>query len=356
MTTTNEAFIRAYGRAHDRRDGQNLRDRQAIAGGPYEPASAESHWHTSVRIVGVDTDVTQTEATVSARPSQPIFPSSIRYQQQYYRLDQPLPDVGMRGTEEWLGPTGPHSATVPPTASESFCGSPNRGYYSSFLPAPQEPKSSLTAFQYPDICRQLQERVGPAYDIVADAIGTMIHEGRSMIGVAGTQWSVGCTTTVLMLGQRLLSRGCSVVIVDANFSRPGLGRSLGIPVATTWQDVLLHGAPLDGALVRSVPDGLVVLPAAQSVGLTVPAAQLSMTAGALRYRFDVALIDLGAVLDPHQGAISHSVAQAMRVDGVLLVSDAERNREQDRRQVEQFFLNSRCPTIGTIENFAPGGG
>lgn len=226
-----------------------------------------------------------------------------------------------------------------------------------------ESETAANSFRLPTICRQLLDNHTNAYEQVVSTLLANLDEGRTVIGMASCQTGAGCTTNLLCLASRLLAQGKSVVLVDANFSKPDLANVLGLHPTTTWQDVLHAGAPIAEALIRSTTDGLTVLPsaplsteAANAQTLTDTARlQASVTAGALRYEFDVALVDLGAV---HSGAANSGaagqatgleLAKAMRIDATLLVVDPARNDLRQQHNAQQRLEQHGCTVLGTIE-------
>ena len=180
------------------------------------------------------------------------------------------------------------------------------------------------------------------------AVATLLaadDAGRSLLGVGSQSPGAGCTTLVACLARLLVDAGKTVVIVDANFSRPGLGANLGIATENGWEDVLAGNVSLAEAVVHSLGDRLSLLPLV--VGGPAAASRLetihaSVTAGVLRYHYDLVLFDLGVVADPQQGPIARRVIQQCRLDGALVAA----GRGAAAAQPQQLLRTA--PELATI--------
>lgn len=404
MATTDQAFIRAYCRepgteVPPAESADSQTGRAPTAGGvgvlrPEAPIrqSAQPAWFTtievgagtSVQLVGADAVRSEPVDRPHDVPPEPIYPSAIR-QRQYWRHDQPAVDAtettvvsapvphydpGPRDhhTREHITAIGQTESGAASEASTRFSReSPPNDAAANWQPraaagetgtgfsSPLEPKSTVAEFRKPTICGRLLQQCAAEYHGVVTTIASTLEDGRSLIGVAGCYPQVGCTTTLLCLALRLAAEGRSVALADANFVRPELAKFLGFHPATSWLDVLTRGVPVGEALYHSAADGLTVLPTtpiAAGENVARSGLQWAVTAGALRYAYDVTLLDLGAILDPSRGNSSWQVVQAMRVDGVLLVADGLRESGADRQRAVQRLADAHCPILGVIENFA----
>lgn len=221
--------------------------------------------------------------------------------------------------------------------------------------AESDPGTSVATFHLPKICEQLLSDHADQLTAAVDTISRAASEGRSLVTVVGSERRVGCTTVLLCLARQLIAQGKSVVVVDANFENPQLATALGIYPTTTWQDVLDRGAPLSEALIHSAEGDLVLLPsanrwerpAAEQIGL-----QASVTAGVLRYEYEVVLIDLGTMLSEKQDPGMLPLVETMRIDASLLVANANSRGDHDRTRVTRTLEKIRCPVLGVVENLA----
>jgi Mrp family chromosome partitioning ATPase len=252
----------------------------------------------------------------------------------------------------------PHFATASPAALPDLERQPTeRRPLSAFAPAPStesrfQPSFEVDAFPWGMVADELVERHATRWRQVASTLLAADESGQSLIGIGGLSRRAGCTTVVGCLARLLTEAGKTVAMVDGHFAAPGLAASLGIAAEIGWEDVLAGRVPLAECAVYSLRDRMALLPLVQG---GVPAAEkldgihASVTAGVLRYHYDVVLFDLGAVLDDVQGPIARRLVRRCRLDAAILVAgpdDQEAARSlQDRAPPE---LAGIC--LGMIEN------
>jgi Mrp family chromosome partitioning ATPase len=354
MTTTDQAFIRAYTPAN--------RPSQATAGNLLVADALSA----SVQFVMANLGVISSEQPGPGEADR-LEDSSIS--RQIYRKDGEILRVEQ---------IGPGAAKLLPAPHISICGpeadpgkerpTPNRGTSApntatsrptlASVMAPQQtaesnPDTSVATFHLPKICEQLLSDHADQLTAAVDTISRAASEGRSVVTIVGSEPQVGCTTVLLCLARQLTAQGKSVVVVDANFQNPQLATALGIYPTTTWQDMLDRGAPLAEALVRSSEDGLTLLPSAnrwqrpsaEQIGL-----QASVTAGALRYEYEIVLIDLGTMFSEKPDADTLQLFETMRIDASILVANANSHSDHERSSVTRILEKIHCPVLGVIEN------
>jgi Mrp family chromosome partitioning ATPase len=173
-----------------------------------------------------------------------------------------------------------------------------------------------------------------------------------VVGVASLHAGEGATTALLCLAARLAARGRRTIAVDGNFAAPSLAQRLGAQPPGWWQDVLDRGSPVGDAVVRASGDGLDLLaldarPADAS--RLASGLQASVTAGVLRYAYELVLVDLGAILAPRSQPAALNLVGNMRIESALVVTrpDADLHIiETAARLLEEHG----CELLGTIEN------
>jgi Mrp family chromosome partitioning ATPase len=213
----------------------------------------------------------------------------------------------------------------------------------------------VPAFRWPSVCRAAWQRSATDYERVADLIRKQSTGGRRLIGVAGLRPGDGCTTTLLCLAAAMASSERRVILIDANFTSPQLAIQLGIEPTAAWQDVLEHGLSVAQAVIRAERDCVDLLPLdARRFGGPQLAAglQTSITAGVLRYAYDVVLLDLGAILAPASFAATVHLLENMQIDGALLVADRRRSDKSDLAMAADLLNEHGCEPLGIIENRA----
>jgi Mrp family chromosome partitioning ATPase len=322
--STNQSFIKAY--RHD--------PARAAAPAPLAPAPAESlvrqgtaaqhaALQSSVQIVTADFGPAFTTAT----SAEPIIGK------------RPLSSFTANDRD-----TADDHGAQPPAAELAF-----------------RPETTISAFRWPRVCRALWEKYADQYDGLADKLVARCRRepGRGgLIGVSSLHAGDGCSTTLLCLAVALAARKTSVVLVDANFRSPRLAALLGAQPTTTWQDVLEQGLPVAEAVIRAESDHVDLLPldareltGHEPNGTKLAAGlQTTITAGVLRYAYEVVLVDLGAVLAPRSYATMSHLIRNMRVDANLLITNPRNAKADDLTIAGELLDETGCELLGLIEN------
>jgi Mrp family chromosome partitioning ATPase len=245
---------------------------------------------------------------------------------------------------------------------------------SSFTPAPIDepflmpeptfvPETTISAFRWPQVCRALWERHQPHYDQIAGLLLERLPREPSrgaLVGIASLHAGDGATTTTLCLAIAMAARKRSVIVVDANYRAPRLAGILGVQPTTSWQDVLDHGLPVAEAVIRSEADGIDLLPldlreptAREPNGAKLASSvQTTITAGVLRYAYDMVIVDLGAILAPRSFATMSHVLRNMRIEAAIAVTDPKHAETDDFAVAGELLDESGCELLGLIENRA----
>jgi Mrp family chromosome partitioning ATPase len=245
-------------------------------------------------------------------------------------------------------------APPPPIASPKVVepqGTSQRRPLSTFAQPSQivearfKPALEVDSFRWSMVSQQLIQRCRQQLQPAVETILAADDAGRSLLGVGAQSAGAGCTTLVACLARFLVEAGKTVAIVDANFMKPGLATHLGLATVTGWEDVLSGRVSLAEAVVHSLTDRISLLPLA--AGGLAAASRLetihaSVTAGVLRYHYDIVLFDLGVVADPQQGPIARRVIQQCRLDGALVAS----GRGAAAAQPQQLLRSA--PELATI--------
>jgi Mrp family chromosome partitioning ATPase len=227
-------------------------------------------------------------------------------------------------------PPIPHlhqSAAAPPAAS-SAASSERRPLSTFTAAAPQvearfRPGLEVDGFRWSPVNETLIKQHRPRWDAVIAALLAADEAGCSLIGIGGASRGIGATTVAGCLARLLVEAGKTVALVDGDFATAGLARELGLAADIGWEDVLAGRAPLADAVIQSLGDRLAVLPLAQGgapAAEKLDAIHASITAGVLRYHYDIVLFDLGAVASQQQGPIAARLARRCRLDGFLLTA------------------------------------
>jgi Mrp family chromosome partitioning ATPase len=158
----------------------------------------------------------------------------------------------------------------------------------------------------------------------------------------------------------LAARKRSVIVVDANFRAPRLAGLLGVQPSTSWQDVLEQGLPVAEAVIRAENDGVDLLPldlraptAREPNGAKLAAGlQSAITAGVLRYAYEIVLVDLGAILAPRSFLTMSHLIRNMRIEAAVAVTDPKHAERDDFAVAGELLDETGCELLGIIENRA----
>lgn len=226
-----------------------------------------------------------------------------------------------------------------------------------------QPETVISAFRWPQICRTLWDRYADEYERIAELLVSR-SDGESdrgdVVGIGALHAGDGATTTLLCLAVALAARKKSVILVDANFRAPRLAGLLGVQPTTSWQDVLEQGLPVAEAVIHAERDGVDLLPldlraptAREPNGARLAAGlQTSITAGVLRYAYDLVLVDLGAILAPRTfNTVSHLIRN-MRIGTAVAVTDPKHAEADDFTVAGELLDETGCELLGLIENRA----
>jgi Mrp family chromosome partitioning ATPase len=348
MTNTDQAFIKAYRRDAARAStpaptsskafGSRLSAvRQILAAASQQPAAeprASAPWQTSVEFVGPEY-----LANADLSSLMPLPAIEIEVPRVPTRMPAQDPAIGRRPLSAFINRANAEQpAAEPPQAS-----------------APFQPETTVAAFRWPSVCRAAWQRSAADYERVAELVLKQSGAERRLIGLAGLRPGDGCTTTLLCLAAAIAGRERRVILVDANFASPQLAIQLGVEPIAAWQDVLEHGLGVAEAVIRAERDRVDLLPLD---GRGLDAAQLaaglqtSITAGVLRYAYDVVLLDLGPILAPGSFATTLHLLRNMQIDGALLVADPRHSDPSELAMAANLLEEHGCEPLGIIENRA----
>lgn len=213
----------------------------------------------------------------------------------------------------------------------------------------------VDAFRWPQVTTDLLMQHAPLLVPVAEQLLVASEAGQSLIGIAGTRPQVGSTTVLLCLARLLASAKKCIALVDADFMSHSLASDLGLEVESGWEDVLIGQVPLAEGVIRSLKDNVSLLPLA---GHTTPALELvssiqtSVSAGVLRYHYDVVLFDLGPAAHQPQWSVAQKILQYSRIDTSLIVADAQHSDPTANEDVDQLLALMGNDCLGLIGNDA----
>ena len=174
-----------------------------------------------------------------------------------------------------------------------------------------------------------------------------------MVAIAGCRSGVGTTSVLLCLSRLLAAAEKEIALVDSDFSRGALASQLGLQVETGWEDVLAGRVPLAEGVVHSLNDRISLLPLA---GSHEPADQLlagiqtSISAGVLRYHYDLVLFDLGSIDSAAQWTAAQRIIEQCRIDASIIVADSQHCQERPSDNIDPLMSLLGTTCLGVIGN------
>jgi protein-tyrosine kinase len=178
------------------------------------------------------------------------------------------------------------------------------------------------------------------------------HAAIKVVMVAATDHGEGGTTTSAILASTLARSGNSkILLVDANLRTPALDevfdqgqghKLLGL------SDQVLSEAPLDQTIYQTDIPNLFFMPSGSQV--TSPSYMfdnepISAMLSALREKFDFVIFDGSPLRD-----YSESSFLAGKVDGVILVAEAERTKIEVARKIRKDLEATGVRILGVVLN------
>jgi Mrp family chromosome partitioning ATPase len=287
-----------------------------------------------------------------------------------YEIDQQTPPTGAaaaarRSATTTTGPppaaSGPHFRVLheAPAPPADRAPSGQRRPLSAFASPPHlaearfRPALEVDAFRWPAVCDELAISHQSRWAAAVAALVAADDVGRSLIGVVGATPGAGTTTVVACLARLLVAAGKPVAIVDGNFENPRLAATLGLAVEAGWENVLAGRLQLAEAMIHSLHDRATLLPLAgggAEAAAGLDALHASVTAGVLRYHYDMVLFDLGSLAGKFQGSVAQKIIQQCRLDGVALVTQSQHAPAVQPRLLMEAAPELAAICLGVIEN------
>jgi Mrp family chromosome partitioning ATPase len=216
-----------------------------------------------------------------------------------------------------------------------------------------KPALEVDGFRWSATCNDL---LNGRRELLRPVLHTLLaadEAGRSLIGIGGPAGGVGCTTVLCCVARLLAEAGKSVAIVDGNFRSPGLAFQLGLAIEAGWESVLDGSLPLAEAVVWSIDDRIALLPlltGGAAAAASLQSIHASVTAGMLRYHYDMVLFDLGMIADPQQGGTARRLVQQCRLDGAVIVSGTAATAAVHPQRLMQTAPELASICLGIVEN------
>lgn len=180
----------------------------------------------------------------------------------------------------------------------------------------------------------------------------LAHVSR-VVAIASGKGGVGKSTATVNLALALQQQGKRVGVLDADIYGPSIPRMLGLrshPHPEVKDGMML---PLTGMGVRTMSMGFIIKN--QAAVLRGPMITKTLTQflrgvqwGTKEAPLDILLIDL----PPGTGDVPISLAQAVPLDGVVIVTTPQEVAVMDADKAAQMFVKLNVPILGVIENMS----
>lgn len=208
----------------------------------------------------------------------------------------------------------------------------------------------VDAFRWPEVVNGLSGRATTALSTLIDELVDASSDGRGVIMFAGERRGAGATTLAIYAARRMAELGLSVAIVDADFAKPTLARSLGVAVEYGWDDAIQAQTDFAAAMIASLEDGVSILPCRQAStnNTGVRAARIAKDLATLRKHFALVLLDGGPLAEVAEPWLNHAPEDT--IDCGIVVRDVRLDAAR-RGPPKPHTPRPSYPAIGVVENF-----
>lgn len=173
------------------------------------------------------------------------------------------------------------------------------------------------------------------------------REAQTLLLVGGLP-EAGTTTVATNLAAAAAATGRNVLLVDANFRRPGLGKAMGVnDDAAGLGDVLSSAISVDEA-IHEGSEGISVMPAGTPANRVIERLNNGIIDGVLadlRSRYDLIIFDT-----PPAVVAGDALMLANKVDAAILVIRANQEHRGLVARMINRLSDSRCSLIGVLLN------
>lgn len=178
------------------------------------------------------------------------------------------------------------------------------------------------------------------------------HVGR-VIAIASGKGGVGKSTSTVNLALALLQQGQRVGVLDADIYGPSVPRMLGLRSHPHPEVINGLMQPLTGMGVSTMSIGFITQGQAAvlrgpMITKTLQQFLRGVAWGTAKKPLDLLLIDL----PPGTGDVPISLAQAVPLDGAIIVTTPQEVAVADADKAAQMFEKLNVPIIGVIENMS----
>ncbi len=214
------------------------------------------------------------------------------------------------------------------------------------------PVWEVDCFQWPRTCDKLLGDAEGYLATAGDKLFAAVQDGLKVLAITGTRRGEGRSTLALCLARAAASSGIDVALMDADFLRPQLASKLGLETAFGWQDAALGKIPLSEAAVKSLADGITVMPlesAPVTRRLSLADPRVTATIRAAAATFDLLILDLGPSGPGQQ--VLFPPGESCPLDAAIVVRDLRFTAADEAEAVGEMLHAAGIEAVGVAENF-----
>lgn len=240
-------------------------------------------------------------------------------------------------------PSPGESLATGPAAGEAPGGGP---------PSAPSPVWEVDRFHWPRTCQKLLAEEGGYLRQAGQKLVAAVRDGLRILAITGSRRGEGRSTLALCLARVAAGAGLNVVLMDGDFARPQLASKLGLEVAYGWQEAALGAIPLSEAAIKSLDDGLTLMPLksgprTRSLSLADPRVTATLRAAAAT--FDLVVLDLGPVGPGEQ--LVFPPGEVCPLDAAIVVRDTRLTEPAESEAVGRMLQAAGIEAVGIAENF-----
>jgi Mrp family chromosome partitioning ATPase len=216
-----------------------------------------------------------------------------------------------------------------------------------------KPVWEVDRFHWPRTCEKLLADEFGYLSTAGDKLLAAVQDGLRVLAITGTRRGEGRSTLALCLARAAARSGIDVAVMDADFLRPQVASKLGLETAFGWQDAALGKIPLSETAIKSLADGITVMPlesAAATRRLSLADARVTATIRAAAATFELLILDLGPVGASEQVAFPRG--EACPLDAAIVVRDVRFTPVEESEEVGRMLQEIGVEAVGVAENFA----
>jgi Mrp family chromosome partitioning ATPase len=248
-----------------------------------------------------------------------------------------------------------------PVASQLAFGQSPKAPLSSFassnidstVPSAPKPAFEIDAVRWPAICHTLLTECGSQFAHLADNLRQEAAEGRKVLAVTGLGRGEGRTTLALTLAKQLAESRIRVAVVDADFAAPSVASRLSIGAECGWETSLCGEQSVWDVMIEATTNRLSIVPLSAAHfadEMPRPVYGIAAVLAELAENFDLVLIDAGPLSNGN--ATDWLFDPAAGVQGVILAHDARRNDASRLAAVCLQLAEAGVRQLGIAEMFS----